>query len=277
MVATRSGANSAPAPAPEEPPLLDVTKQSGISRRRLNPARWFVRGAFGECISHQEEGHALTHSGTFLVFMEYVLFVALSLLGGFTAPVNISICGYMELLPDWVAFLYCHVAAAGIDSTLWHAAVKFKTEPHVPLRILQLILSLACAGTLTGFSVFPRCLWDYHQTCVLWWVYASTAAILIMSLRDRKHPEHTWMPFLLWALGTWACNVFYNESSMRFYAAEAVTVLAYVAWCSSVQRRHERKFTMTRVATVDAVAAGLILAAFRYNQRYSCKVTGKWR
>ena len=73
-----------------------------------------------------------------------------------------------------------------------------------------------------------------------------------------------------------------EESNRRvagetFYAAEAVTVLAYVAWCSSVQRRHERKFTMTRVATVDAVAAGLILAAFRYNQRYNCKVTGKWR
>ena len=109
MVAPRSGINSAPAPAPEEPPLLDVTKQSGNSRRRLNPARWLVQGAFRECISHQEEGHALTHSGTFLVFMEYILFVALSLFGGFTAPVNISICGYMELLPDWVAFLYCHV------------------------------------------------------------------------------------------------------------------------------------------------------------------------
>ena len=109
-----------------------MTKQSGNSRRRLNPARWLVQGAFRECISHQEEGHALTHSGTFLVFMEYILFVALSLFGGFTAPVNISICGYMELLPDWVAFLYCHVAAAGVDSTLWHAAVKFKTEPNLP-------------------------------------------------------------------------------------------------------------------------------------------------
>ena len=31
MVAPRSGINSAPAPAPEEPPLLDVTKQSGNS------------------------------------------------------------------------------------------------------------------------------------------------------------------------------------------------------------------------------------------------------
>ena len=41
------------------------------------------------------------------------------------------------------------------------------------------------------------------------------------------------MPFLLWTLGAWACNVFYSESSMRFYAAEAVTVLAYVAWCSA--------------------------------------------
>ena len=76
--------------------------------------RYILTGCWGECIAQQ--GQPLYAYGTLFVIAEYALFVFLSLNGGFRAPRNISICGYMELLPDWVAFMYCHVVGS---STRW--------------------------------------------------------------------------------------------------------------------------------------------------------------
>ena len=76
--------------------------------------RYILTGCWGECIAQQ--GEPLFMYGTLFVIAEYALFVFLSLNGGFKSPRNVSICGYMELLPDWVAFMYCHVVG---PSTRW--------------------------------------------------------------------------------------------------------------------------------------------------------------
>lgn len=217
--------------------------------------RYLLTGCWGECIAQQSE--PLYAQGTLLVIAEYALFVLLSIGTGFRPPANISICGYMETLPNWVAFLYCHVAASGIDSTLWHAVVVVKKEPNLPLAAVQMVLSVLCAITLTGFSIFPRCLWTRHQTCVLWWVYITSAAMAVMFLRDCRKPNYTVVPGLVWALGTWLCNVFYYESSLRFYTAEAISIVAYIMWCSSIQRQHERKYTLFNVLVGSAGGGGI--------------------
>jgi len=235
---------------------------------------YLFAGCWGECIAQQ--GQPMHVYGTLVVIIEYTLFVLLSLSGAFKAPRNISICGYMELLPDWVAILYFLVAASGIDSTLWHAAIIAKKEPFMPLAVVQMVLSVLSAITLAGFSVFPRCLWTRHQTCVVWWVYFTSAAMAVMFLRDFRKPTYTIVPALCWAIGTYWCAVFYRESSMNFYTGEAISIVSYVMWCSSLQRQHGRKFTLLNVLVYDGAAAVAMLLAFRYHQWHVCKVTGKW-
>jgi hypothetical protein len=48
-----------------------------------------------------------------------------------------------------------------VTATPWHAAVIVKKEPNMPLAILQMVLSVLCAITLTGFSIFPR--WGLYK------------------------------------------------------------------------------------------------------------------
>ena len=239
-------------------------------------AQGAVHGCFGECTALAVAGEPISSQGTLFVLIEYLLFVLLSLSGRFKAPKNISICGYLELLPNWVAFLYFHVAAAGIDSTVWHSVMAVKREVFMPIAMAQMLLGVGCAGTLFGFSVFPRCLWDLHQGCVLWWVYVTSASIVLMFMRDRSKINYTAVPALLWLLGTMACNLYYYESSFRFYAAESLTIIAYIAWCSSLHRFHGRKLNALRVGLVNGLEAAVMLYLYRYNQHQVCKTSGEW-
>ena len=61
--------------------------------------RWILGGFFGECIAQVTTKSPIWHFGTALVIIEYFVFVYMSIYGP-THPRNISICGYMELLPD---------------------------------------------------------------------------------------------------------------------------------------------------------------------------------
>ena len=72
-------------------------------------------------------------------------------------------------------------------------------------------------------------------------------AMGVMFLRDCRKPNYTVVPPLVWALGTWLCNVFYFESTLRFYTAEAISIVAYIMWCSSIHLQHGRKYTLFNV------------------------------
>mgnify|MGYP003314466814 FL=1 len=70
----------------------------------------------------------------------------------------------------------------------------------------------------------------------------------------------------------------YYESTLRFYAAEATTVVAYILWCSNAHLVYGRAtFSCARVAALDGAAALALTGAFRYNQNRVCAVTGMWR
>jgi hypothetical protein len=132
-----------------------------------------------------------------LVVAEYVAFVALSLWGGTPAPKNVSICGYLELLPDSVFFLYAHVAAAGVDCTLFHALAVFRrerNEGNVAMGFLRALLLATCALCLAGFSVIPRCLWTAHQNAVLTWVTSTSLAMFVGFARDRSLARYSPFP-----------------------------------------------------------------------------------
>ena len=240
-----------------------------------------VRGTVGECASHRAEKLPLWRSGMLLVVVEYVAFVALSLWGGTPPPKNVSICGYLELLPDCIFFLYAHVAAAGVDCTLFHALAVFRrerNEGHRALGVARALLLATCALCLAGFSAIPRCLWTAHQNTVLTWVTSTSLAMGLGFTRDRSLALYSPFPFLAWVVGTAFCLAFYYESSMRFYVAEATTVVAYVLWCSNANLIFGRAtFSFARVAALDGAAALALTGAFRYNQNRVCAVTGMWR
>ena len=247
---------------------------SGVTPHLLTLHPNVLGGCFGEC-APRDAGQPHSY-GTLLVLLEYVLFVLISLSGGFSPPKNISICGYLELLPDWIAFFYFHVAACGVDSTIWHVVMTVKKEPHILLAAIQMVSGVACAGALLGFSVFPRCLWERHQSCVLLWVYATSFTMFLMFLRDSRKEKYSAIPLICWSLGAFFCNLFYYESTFRFYAAEGMTILAYITWCSSLQHLHGRKFKMTYVFLVNGLEAALIMKFYRYNQHHVCKESGNW-
>ena len=74
-----------------------------------------LRGCFGECAS-RDAGQPDSY-GTLLVLFEYVLFVLISLAGGFSPPKNISICGYLELF-------------AGLDRVLLFSRCRLRRRLH---------------------------------------------------------------------------------------------------------------------------------------------------
>ena len=234
----------------------------------------FWAGFFGECISLRD--HPVFMYGTLLVLIEYTLFAAICIGGGFKPPQNISICGYLEILPDRFAFLYFHVASSGIDSTLWHAVKVFKLEQHFLLSAVQVALNIGCAATLTGFSIFPRCLWDLHQACVLAWVCLTSAAMIVTFVRDFRKFDFSLIPSAFWTLSITFCCIFYSESTWRFFFYEALSVMSYISWCSSVHRQHSRIFSIFHVIIIDGFLALFIFGLFRFHQQVACSVSAKW-
>jgi hypothetical protein len=96
--------------------------------------------------------------------------------------------------------------------------------------------------------------------------------------RDRSLARYSPFPQIAWLVGTAFCVAFYYESSLRFYAAEATTVVAYILWCSNANLAFGRAtFSVARVAALDGAAALALTGAFRYNQNRVCEVTGMWR
>jgi hypothetical protein len=96
--------------------------------------------------------------------------------------------------------------------------------------------------------------------------------------RDRSLERYSPFPLLAWCVGVCFCVAFYYESSMRFYAAEATTVVAYILWCSNANHAFFRaSFSVARVAALDGALALVLTGAFRYNQNRVCEVTGMWR
>tara|TARA_B110000114_G_scaffold154872_1_gene167950 strand:- start:3519 stop:4454 length:936 start_codon:yes stop_codon:yes gene_type:complete len=307
------------APHPE---TLLVRDRPGQKRRRVGDlTQCLVNGTVGECVSHRAEGLPVWRTGMLLVVLEYFAFVAVSMFGNTPAPKNVSICGFLvslvpafpksrttgggvkfkdilgwisctrltlflklvqELVPNWVFFLYAHVAAAGVDCTVFAALAIFRKETaesgNKGIGVARGLLMLLCAVCLAGFSAVPRCLWDVHQNLVLCWVVATSAAMFLSLLRERSCEGYSVFPLFLWSCGTFTCITFYYESSMRFYVAEATTVVAYVLWCSNLHRVFNRKtFSVACFLCLDGLIGVTLLLLFRYNQTKVCAVTGQWR
>jgi len=140
-----------------------------------------------------------------LVVLEYFSFVAVSMFGNIPAPKNVSICGFLELVPNWVFFLYAHVAAAGVDCTVFAALAIFRKETaesgNKGIGVARGLLMLLCAVCLAGFSAVPRCLWDVHQNLVLCWVVATSAAMFLSLLRERSCEGYSVFPLFLCHVG----------------------------------------------------------------------------
>ena len=228
--------------------------------------RIFVNGIFGEVIwNHERDKRWWYVHGILLVTFLYLGFVLFTVAGPLYKDTDVSICGYLEIVPSFYAFLFCIVAAAGAESTMWNIVHVVRTEQNTFIAAVQMMLGSICAIGLIGFTAVPRCMWTVHQAFVLSWAYAGTLAMLISLIRDCKKPHYTAVPFAWWMIGVALCAIFYDKGGWGFYNAEGLSVLSYIAWCSSLHRRFERLWTCPHILGVCGFIAFATMKLFQYN------------
>ena len=256
----------------------------GTALRRLSKstAAWTIRlprtivnGLFGECIVNYEHDKRWWFSqGMALVTLLYLGFVLFTVAGPLYKETDVSICGYLEIVPSYYVFMFCVVAAAGADATLFNIVHIVRTEMNTVVAAVQMLLGSVCAVGLIGFTAVPRCMWTVHQAFVLSWAYAGTLAMLISLIRDCKKPHYTAVPFAWWMIGVALCAIFFDKGGWGFYNAEGLCVLSYIAWCSSLHRRFERLWTCPHILGVCGFIAFAIMKLFQHNLSH-CTVKAK--
>ena len=229
--------------------------------------RRIAHGIFCEFIDHAQHGRPWWHYGTGLVIASYVIFLLISLTWPLpkSAEANVSVCGYLEVIPKWYVFFFDVVVAAGLDSTVWHTVTAVTNESNKLIAAFQMLLGCACSVGLAGFTVYPRCLWDYHQNFVKLWLYATSLAMMLMLLRDFRKPKFTAIPFVMWSGGVCLCVYNYFDNTWQFYVSEMITIFSYICWCSTIQRRLGRPFSIPYVMLVCGVAAYVLMDTFESN------------
>ena len=234
--------------------------------------RIFVNGIFGEVIwNHERDKRWWYVHGILLVTFLYLGFVLFTVVGPLYKQTNVSICGYLEIVPSYYAFLFCMVAAVGAESTMWNIVHVVRTEKNTFFAAVQMMLGSICAVGLVGFTAFPRCKWDIHQTLVLSWTYAGTLAMLISLIRDYKKPHYTVVPFVCWLIGIGTCALYYHNPGWTFYNAEGLSVLSYIAWCSSMHLRFGRSFFCPYILAVNG-PLGFVVLKLLQNNLSTCTV-----
>ena len=89
--------------------------------------------------------------------------------------------------------------------------------------------------------------------------------MLISLIRDYKKPHYTVVPFVCWLIGIGTCALCYGINGWAFYNAEGLSVLSYMAWCSSLHRRFERSFTCPYIVIVLGSSGFVVLRVFQYH------------
>ena len=108
--------------------------------------RIFVNGIFGEVIwNHERDKRWWYVHGILLVTFLYLGFVLFTVVGPLYKQTNVSICGYLEIVPSYYAFLFCMVAAVGAESTMWNIVHVVRTEKNTFFAAVQMMLGSICA------------------------------------------------------------------------------------------------------------------------------------
>ena len=146
-------------------PSLIISKESPRARRLLETQ-------FG--VAYDKRHSHWSSQGELITQFVFVLFVLATYK---LRTANISLCGFMEFAPNWHAAGYYWSATASGNSLIWSTARLIRRESNLVMKLARFGAGAAPVVSLYGTMIFPRCLWDKHQTHVVRWAWTVTAAM----------------------------------------------------------------------------------------------------
>ena len=117
-------------------------------------------------VSYDKRDRSWTEHGEACLLATGQLYPACAVAMGMRTA-NISLCGYMELVPNVVGATYFVGVAGTVASCVWGTLRATRAEPNRALKAARFAAGMTPAVTLAGTFVFPRCMWNLHQTLSL--------------------------------------------------------------------------------------------------------------
>lgn len=202
---------------------------------------------------------------------------------------NISLCGYMELVPNVIGATYFVGVAGTVASCVWGTLRATRAEPNRALKAARFAVGMTPAVTLAGTFVFPRCMWNVHQTCVVWWAWSALFAMIFEWVVDSKFvarrarrgervvTSDVVLPQLTYIIGFAITLKFYFTNSTDFFRGEILSANSFSWWCLSKHRAgtfagssQARTYTWRELFLVDGLYAALMMCVYRFNQYHGC-------
>ena len=239
-------------------------------------------------VSYDKRDRSWTEHGEACLLATGQLYPACAVAMGMRTA-NISLCGYMELVPNVVGATYFVGVAGTVASCVWGTLRATRAEPNRALKAARFAAGMTPAVTLAGTFVFPRCMWNVHQTCVVWWAWSALFAMIFEWVVDSKFvarrarrgervvTSDVVLPQLTYIIGFAITLKFYFTNSTDFFRGEILSANSFSWWCLSKHRAgtfagssQARTYTWRELFLVDGLYAALMMCVYRFNQYHGC-------
>jgi hypothetical protein len=212
-----------------------------------------------------------------------------------TRTANVSLCGYVEVVPNHVALMYFMSVAGALDACAWSSAMATRGETRGWARAARALAGVVPTAALAGTFAFPRCMFGVHQRCVVWWAWSALGAMVLewaLDLKcvrsaarrsERVVTSDVALPQLTYALGFYITMKYYYTNSTEFFRGEALAATSFGWWCMSKHRagtfaHHPaaRAWTWREFVLIDGILAVALLCVYRYNEYHHCATFGRF-
>lgn len=209
---------------------------------------------------------------------------------------NVSMCGYLEVVPNALAWMYFLPIAGCVVSAFWSALASARAETRRALRLGRFVAASAPACALVGLSTHPRCMWHPHQDFVLAWAHLVAFAMVFEFVVDSKFfaarfrrgeravTSDVALPQLAFMIGLLITTKFYRDNGTNFYRGEILGAASYGWWVLSKHRAgtfahqpNARVYTWREVFLVDGCLAVAMMCVFRFNEYHRCSSFGQFK
>ncbi len=212
-----------------------------------------------------------------------------------TRTANVSLCGYVEVVPNYVAMMYFMSVAGALDACAWSSAMATRGETRGWARCARALAGVVPTAALAGTFAFPRCMFGVHQRCVVWWAWSALGAMALEWALDSKCVRSATrrservvtsdvaLPQLTYALGFYITMKYYYTNSTEFFRGEVLAATSFGWWCMSKHRAgtfaHQpaaRAWTWREFVLIDGILAVALLSVYRYNEYHNCPAFGRF-
>ena len=234
---------------PKRPGFLGYLRTSVCLRASdLWPAKMSSLRVPGRCVSRGP----MCHNTLFALFF-------LNLRGD---PADKSVCGYNQTNPFWVNVFFGMLCWSGAELTfrmMWGLARRgtprelpiFDDWDYRPyLEPFLRLLGCGVAMCLCGFVVIPRCIFEAHQTFVLFFMYGGAVIMLLVAL---LYPDIDRYAMVGYWTSCYVCYLYYWEGGYEFFYGEAGFIFFYTQFMTvALQVRLDRSFKVLQWLMVTA-------------------------